>query len=102
MEFTNCSDVPRTVKNALNLAYENLYLIVNCDDALSTLAHGDYWIPNFIVDNKTMSLKGIIDPFNVSWTELNMSYLPLRWALVRICTFMIFIKVRSKRQNIAI
>lgn len=69
VEFTNCSDVPRIVKNALNLAYENLYSIVNCDDALPTLAHGDYWIPNFIADNKTMSLKGIIDPFNVSWTE---------------------------------
>ena len=66
LEFTNCSDVPQFVKNAVNLAYENLYLIVNCDDALPTLAHGDYWIPNFIVDNKTMSLKGIIDPFNVS------------------------------------
>ena len=39
VEFTNNSDVPRIVKNAVNLAYENLYLIVNCDDALSTLAH---------------------------------------------------------------
>lgn len=69
LNFTNKSAVPKIVKNAVILAYDNLYEIVNNEDAVPTLAHGDYWIPNFIVDNKTMTLKGIIDPFNVSWTE---------------------------------
>ena len=33
------------------------------------MTHGDYWMPNFIVDIENMSLKGVIDPFNVMWTE---------------------------------
>ena len=69
VDFSNDSDVSKIVKNAVNLAYDNLYEIVNNEEAVPTLAHGDYWIPNFIVDNKTMTLKGVIDPFNVSWTE---------------------------------
>ena len=67
--FTRVSDVPKIVKKAVDLAYSKLYEIVGTDKGEPTLAHGDYWFPNFIVDNKTMSLKGIIDPFNVSWTE---------------------------------
>lgn len=69
VKFVNNSDVPKVVKNAVNLANDNLNMFIMDKDAVPTLAHGDYWIPNFIVDNKTMSLKGIIDPFNVSWTE---------------------------------
>lgn len=69
IEFTNNSDVPNIVKSAVHLAYKNLHEIINNENCVPTLAHGDYWIPNFIVDNNTMSLKGIIDPFNVSWTE---------------------------------
>lgn len=67
--FANSSDVPKCVKYAVNLAYNKLYDIIGIDEGTPTLSHGDYWIPNFIVDNKNMSLKGIIDPFNVSWTE---------------------------------
>lgn len=69
VSFTNASDVPKVVKEAVNLAYGKLYEIVGIDEGVPTLSHGDYWVPNFIVDNKSMSLKGIIDPFNVSWTE---------------------------------
>ncbi len=69
VEFTNNSDVSNTVKKAVNQAYDKLYEIIGCDKDNATLTHGDYWIPNFIVDTKSMSLKGVIDPFNVMWTE---------------------------------
>lgn len=69
VEFTNNSDVSDTVKEAVNLAYEKLYEIIGDDKDNATLTHGDYWMPNFIVDIKNMSLKGVIDPFNVMWTE---------------------------------
>lgn len=69
VDFTNKSDVSDTVKKAVNLAYERLYEIIGDETDNATLTHGDYWIPNFIIDTKTMSLKGVIDPFNVMWTE---------------------------------
>lgn len=69
VDFTNKSDVSNTVKRAVNLAYERLYEIIGNETDYAVLTHGDYWLPNFIVDTKTMSLKGVIDPFNVMWTE---------------------------------
>ncbi len=69
VDFTNRSDVSDTVKKAVNLAYERLYEIIGDETDNAALTHGDYWIPNFIIDTKTMSLKGVIDPFNVMWTE---------------------------------
>lgn len=69
VDFANKSEVPDRVKKAVNMSYEKLYEIIgdNKDDA--TLTHGDYWMPNFIIDTKSMSLKGVIDPFNVMWAE---------------------------------
>lgn len=69
VSFTNNSDVSNTVKKAVNTAYEKLPKIISNDKNNATLSHGDYWLPNFIIDTKNMSLKGVIDPFNVMWTE---------------------------------
>lgn len=69
VDFTNKSEASDRVKKAVNLAYENLYEIIGDDSGNATLTHGDYWLPNFIIDTKSMSLKGVIDPFNVMWTE---------------------------------
>ncbi len=68
-DFTAASAVPDIVKKAVELAYEKLYEIIGDDRDNATLIHGDYWFPNFIIDAETMSLKGIIDPFNVMWAE---------------------------------
>lgn len=69
VSFTNNSDVSDTVKKAVNTAYEKLPKIIGNDKNNATLSHGDYWLPNFIIDTKNISLKGVIDPFNVMWTE---------------------------------
>lgn len=69
VDFTNQSEASDRVKKAVNLAYEKLYEIIGDDRENATLTHGDYWLPNFIIDTKSMSLKGVIDQFNVMWTE---------------------------------
>lgn len=69
VSFTNNSDVSDTVKKAVNIAYKKLPEIIGNDKNNATLSHGDYWLPNFMIDTKNMSLKGVIDPFNVMWTE---------------------------------
>lgn len=69
VDFTNQSDVPKCVKKAVNQAYDMLFDIIGEYSGLPTLTHGDYWAPNILIDSKNMSLKGIIDPFNVSFTE---------------------------------
>lgn len=69
VDFTNKSDVPKCVKKAVNQAYDKMFDIIGEYSGLPTLTHGDYWAPNILIDSKNMSLKGIIDPFNVSFTE---------------------------------
>ena len=69
VDFTNKSEASDRVKKAVNLLYEKLYDIIGDDRDNATLTHGDYWLPNFIIDTKSMSLKGVIDPFNVMWAE---------------------------------
>lgn len=69
IDFTNQSDVPKCVKKAVNRAYDKLFDIIGEYSGLPTLTHGDYWAPNILIDSKNMSLKGIIDPFNASFTE---------------------------------
>ncbi|MBE6775597.1 MAG: hypothetical protein E7543_05330 [Ruminococcaceae bacterium] len=34
-----------------------------------TLIHGDYWMPNFIIDKRKMELLSVVDPFNVMWAD---------------------------------
>lgn len=34
-----------------------------------TLTHGDYWVPNLLVDKKTLKFVGCVDPFNLMWAE---------------------------------
>lgn len=59
----------KKVFSAVKLSYENLDKIL-CDAmGRPTLIHGDYWQPNFIVNPDTFELIGIIDPFNIMWTE---------------------------------
>lgn len=69
IEFTNSSDAPKIVKKAVNLAWDRLYDLIGADVGEPALTHGDYWTPNLIVDNRKMTLKGVLDPYNVIWAE---------------------------------
>ncbi len=68
-DFTDGSDVPKTVKKAVFVSLNKLDKILSGSNGAPTLIHGDYWCPNFIVDRNKMELKGIIDPFNIMWAE---------------------------------
>lgn len=59
-----------TVMEAVALSFENFDKIF-CDKiSPPTLIHGDYWLPNFIIDKKSMELLSVVDPFNVMWADL--------------------------------
>lgn len=58
-----------TVMNAVELSYKNFDGIF-CEKIYPpTLIHGDYWMPNFIIDKKSMELLSVVDPFNVMWAD---------------------------------
>ena len=57
------------VMKAVELSYNNFYKIFSEYKCLPTLIHGDYWMPNFIIDKKNMELLSVVDPFNVMWAE---------------------------------
>jgi len=57
------------VARAVKLSYEKLDDIFSEETGKPTLIHGDYWMPNFIIDKKKMELKAAVDPFNMMWAE---------------------------------
>ena len=57
------------VMNAVALSYENFDKILSEKIVPPTLIHGDYWMPNFIIDKKSMKLLSVVDPFNVMWAD---------------------------------
>ena len=57
------------VAEAVKLSYEKFDKIFCQTSGRPTLIHGDYWMPNFIIDKKKMELKAAVDPFNMMWAE---------------------------------
>ncbi len=57
------------VMKAVELSYKSFDKIF-CDEVSApTLIHGDYWMPNFIIDKSKMELLSVVDPFNVMWAD---------------------------------
>lgn len=61
--------VAKKVYRAVEVSYNSLGIILKDTLEIPVLTHGDYWMPNFIVNPDNYSLLGIIDPFNVMWAE---------------------------------
>ncbi len=57
------------VMKAVEDSYNNLHKIFKEGTGKPTLIHGDYWLPNFIIDKESMELLAAVDPFNVMWAE---------------------------------
>lgn len=57
------------VMKAVESSYKNLDRIFSEETGKPTLIHGDYWMPNFIIDKHSMELLAAVDPFNVMWAE---------------------------------
>ena len=58
-----------TVMKAVELSYKNMDSILYEEISSPTIIHGDYWMPNFIIDKKSMELLCAVDPFNVMWAD---------------------------------
>ena len=57
------------IMKAVELSFKNLDKIF-CEKIYPpTLIHGDYWMPNFIIDKSSMELLAAVDPFNVMWAD---------------------------------
>ncbi len=59
---------PQFVADTLLKAYENLDIILK-DTGKATLTHGDYWVPNLLVNKDNLQFVGCVDPFNLMWAE---------------------------------
>lgn len=57
------------VMKAVELSYKNFDKIFSDKITPPTLIHGDYWMPNFIIDKTSMELLSVVDPFNVMWAD---------------------------------
>lgn len=58
-----------SVMKAVEASYKNFDSIF-CEEIYPpTLIHGDYWMPNFIINKKSMELLSVVDPFNVMWAD---------------------------------
>lgn len=57
------------IMKAVELSYNNFDKIFCNEISTPTLIHGDYWMPNFIIDKTSMELLSVIDPFNVMWAD---------------------------------
>lgn len=57
------------VMKAVELSYKNFDKIFCEEISAPTLIHGDYWMPNFIIDKVSMELLSVVDPFNVMWAD---------------------------------
>lgn len=63
------NELDATVVKAVKLSFENFDKIFYEKTSPPTLIHGDYWLPNFIIDKKSMELLSVVDPFNVMWAD---------------------------------
>ena len=57
------------VMQATELSYQAFSEIFSEEIPKPTLTHGDYWMPNFIIDKKSMTLLAAVDPFNILWAD---------------------------------
>lgn len=57
------------VMQAVRLSYQAFSEIFSEEIPTPTLTHGDYWMPNFIIDKKSMTLLAAVDPFNILWAD---------------------------------
>lgn len=59
------SDVMRAI-DEIHLHFDEIY---NSPENESCLCHGDFWMPNFIIDFAKSEINGVLDPFDMLWAE---------------------------------
>lgn len=61
--------IKKKVFRAVEVSYQKLDKILCTSLGEPTLIHGDYWFPNYIVNQDTYDFIGCIDPFNIMWAK---------------------------------
>ncbi len=57
------------ILEAVEKSYDNFNKIFGEENFRPTLIHGDYWMPNFIIDSEKSELLSVVDPFNIMWAD---------------------------------
>lgn len=57
------------VAGVMRKAFDNYDKVFSEPISKPTLTHGDFWLPNMLVDRKSLRVTGVLDPFNVMWAD---------------------------------
>lgn len=57
------------VANIMRKAFNNYDKVFSEPISKPTLTHGDFWLPNILVDPTSLRVTGVLDPFNVMWAD---------------------------------
>lgn len=57
------------VADIMRKAFDNYDKVFSEPISAPTLTHGDFWLPNILVNKKSLAVTGVLDPFNVMWAD---------------------------------
>lgn len=57
------------VADVMRKAFDNYAKVFSEPISAPALTHGDFWLPNILVDRKSLTVRGVLDPFNVMWAD---------------------------------
>lgn len=57
------------VADIMRKAFDNYDTVFSEPISAPTLTHGDFWLPNILVNKKSLAVTGVLDPFNVLWAD---------------------------------
>lgn len=57
------------VADIMRKAFDNYDNVFSEPISKPTLTHGDFWLPNILVDRKSLNVTGVLDPFNSMWAD---------------------------------
>lgn len=57
------------VAHIMRKAFNNYDKVFSEPISKPTLTHGDFWLPNILVDPTNLHVTGVLDPFNVMWAD---------------------------------
>ena len=63
------NEIEAEIMEAVELINKNFDEIFNVANNTACLCHGDFWMPNLIIDFWKSELAGAVDPFDMLWAE---------------------------------
>lgn len=63
------NEIESVIMESVELISKNFNEIFSVTDNTACLCHGDFWMPNLIIDFWKSKLAGAVDPFDMLWAE---------------------------------